>query len=348
MIRVLVVEDSPTSRLLLINYLDAEIDIEVIAAAENGLEAVRKTEELKPDIIVMDINMPKMNGFEATQKIMEENPTPILLVSSDWNMSDVKIALKSMGIGALGALEKPTGPGYPKFKKHLDDLIEHIRIMSQIKVVRRWKKKSSKDVYNNVKQVNISNRVCKIIVIGASTGGPPVLSEILRELPADYPMPILIVQHMSDGFMDHFISWLNGHCLINVKKAVNGEIIKPGNIYFGSEEHHITIDRGRIKFSLPIVGDTFVPSVSRLFSSVAENYAKETVAIILSGMGRDGAIETKMLKDRGALTIAQDEASSVVFGMAKEAIKLDAIDMILSPQEIKEALLKLIVIKDKI
>lgn len=346
-IHVLVVEDSPTSRQLLVNYLNAEEGIEVVGAVEDGLEAVKIVPELKPDIIVMDINMPNMNGFEATKEIMQENPTPILLVSSEWNIDDAKTAIKNMGIGALAALEKPTGPGHPDFRKHLEDLIEHVRVLSQVKVVRRLKQRESKNVYKKVEAVNFRDRTYDMVVIGASTGGPPILSEILKELPADYPLPILVVQHMSNGFMEHFVEWLNGQCLLHVKKAVDGEIIKPGNIYFGSEGNHMTIDRGRIKFLKPVAGEMFVPSVSKLFSSAAAYGAKETVAVILSGMGRDGAVEMKMLKDRGALTIAQDEASSTVFGMPKEAINLGGIDMILSPQGIRKILLKLMVTKDK-
>jgi two-component system chemotaxis response regulator CheB len=347
MIRVLVVEDSPTSRQLLVNYLDKEADIEVIGMAEDGLEATLKVAQLRPDIIVMDVNMPKMNGFQATKEIMEENPTPILLVSSEWNLEDMKAALKSMGIGALAALEKPRGIGDPNFRANFEDLLLHVRLLSQVKVIRRLKQKEFKKELKQIESLPIAHRKFKIIVIGASTGGPPVLKEILGELPADYPLPILVVQHMSYGFMDQFVEWLGTMCKLRIKKGVEGELVLPGTVYFASEGYDMTINQGRIKLYEPLKGELFVPSVSRLFSSVAKYDAKETVAIILTGMGRDGAFELKELKDRGALTIVQNEESSVVFGMPKEAIALDGVTRVLSPLAIKEMLLKLVDPKDK-
>ena len=346
-IRVLLVEDSKTSTQLLTKYLNAEQDIEVVASVTDGLEAAKIVPKIKPDIILMDINLPIMNGFEATKEIMRENPTPILLISSEWNLEDVKVVLKDMGVGALAALDKPRGPADPAFRKNMDDLICHVRLLSQISVVRRLEQKKSSTIHKRAETTSVTANKFKLVAIGASTGGPPVLREILKDLPADYPLPILVVQHMSGGFIDNFVEWMNGQCLLNVKKGVDGEKILPGNIYFGSDGHHIEVYGGKIKLSIPQAEEMFVPSVCKLFSSASEFYPKETVAIILSGMGKDGSAATKRLKENGALTIAQNEASSVVFGMAKEAIRLDGITITLSPQEIKELLLKLSDVKDK-
>lgn len=347
MIRVLVVDDSPTVRHLLVNYLESEPDIKVVATAKDGLEAVKIVPEIKPDIIVMDINMPNMNGFEATKKIMESHPTPILLISADWNMDDVRIALKSMGIGALGALEKPKGPGHDNAQETIDDLIDHIKILSQIKVIRRSKETDTEMSDKKPVPLHVENKIYKTVLIGASTGGPPVINDILKDLPADYPLPILIVQHMTHGFTENFIHWLNANCLLHVKQAVDGEMMQHGYVYFSVDGQHITINHGRIRFTPPQVGELFVPSVSKLFASAVGYDARQTIAIILTGMGRDGAAEMKMLRDSGALTIAQDEKSSIVFGMPKEAINLGAVELILSPAQIKDTLLKLIEPKDK-
>jgi len=341
MIRIVIAEDSPTAKELMVSYLEREKDFTVVGVAENGIEAVKMVAEKRPDIVLMDINMPRMGGFEATRKIMENTPTPILLVSASWNIDDVKIILKSMDTGALGIFEKPRAPGHPEFKKLLDELITNIRIMSQVQVVRRWNHEKQAEVYKKPLPINICDRSYKAIVIGASTGGPPVLSAILKELPVDYPLPILAVQHMAKNFAKGFIEWLNGICLLNVKEAVDGEIIKSGNIYIGTDGRHMTIEQNRIKYIPPAKEDMFAPSVSKLFSSAATSYGKETLAILLSGMGRDGAMETTLLKDLGAVTIAQDEESSVVFGMAKEAIRLGGISSVLSLDGIKQTLLKL-------
>ncbi len=348
MIRVLIVDDSHTTNQLLARYIGAEGDMEVVGIAFNGLEAIEKVSQLKPDIVVMDVSMPVMNGFEATKEIMQENPTPILLISSVWNLTDIKIALKGMGIGALSALEKPRGVGHPDFRRQMDDLIEHVRLLSKIKAIRRFKDTKEMEVLQKLESAGIDERAFKLVVIGASTGGPPVLSEILEELPLDYPLPILVVQHMSKGFMENFVSWLRVHCVLNVKIAVDGELLQGGNVYFGEDSHHLTIENGRVKFRSEEPGDAFVPSASKLFSSAAGYRPKETVAIILTGMGKDGASEMKLLNERGAFTIAQNAESSVVFGMAQEAIKLGGVDIVLSPKEIKEVLHKYVFPKARI
>jgi two-component system chemotaxis response regulator CheB len=347
-IRVLIVEDSQTISQMLVKYIGDEEDIEVVGVAANGEEAVKIVPKLKPDIIVMDINMPIMNGFEATKRIMQEYPIPILLITSSWDIGDVKVSLKSMGIGALAVLEKPKGIGAPEFKQQMNELILHVRLLSEIKVVRRWKEKRALNTLQKLEAASISKKSFKVVVIGASTGGPPVLSEILEELPSDYPLPILVVQHMSKGFIDNFVEWMREHCLINIKIAQNGERLKSGNVYFGADGQHLTIDKGKVKFCNPVEGDMFVPSVSKLFASAADYFPEETVAILLSGMGRDGAQEMRVLKDKGAFTIVQDEMSSVVFGMAKEAINLGGVDVVLSSREIKATLEKFIVSKDEI
>jgi two-component system chemotaxis response regulator CheB len=336
----MIVEDSDTDRELLIYSFAAESDIEVVGVAKDGEEAIAMVERVKPNIILMDINMPHLNGYEASKRIMEENPTPILLMSATWDIKEVAKILESMHIGVLGVYEKPYGPGHPKYKELYDKIVADIRVMSDVKVIRRFNHKHFESGFKTLQEKECIKE-CKFVLIGSSTGGPPVLHSILKALPADYSLPILVAQHMSREFIDTFISWLNEQCALYVKKAEECEKISAGVVYIAPANYHLTLQNNRIRLLEADKSELFVPSVSKLFSSVTQWNAGEAVAILLSGMGDDGAEAITKLKQGGAVTMAQNEESSVVFGMANEAIKKGGIEYILSPQGITEFLLNI-------
>lgn len=339
MIRVMIVEDSASVREMLVFAFASEPDIEIAGVAHDGQEAVDLVVKLKPDIILMDINMPRLNGYEAAQKIMQENPVPILLMSATWDINEVEKIVKSMHIGVLGVYEKPYGPGHPHFQELYNKLLLDLRLMSDVKVIRRWNHadKYSKGVFKSLQKIECPHS-CSVVLIGSSTGGPPILHTILKALPRDYPLPILVAQHMSCEFIESFIEWLNGECALHVKKAQEGEKVLGGTVYIAPAKYHLALKKRRITLIKAEEDELIIPSVSKLFDSVIQDNPAESVAILLSGMGSDGAQEMKKFKDAGAITIGQNEATSVVFGMANEAIKQGGIEFVLSPDGITELL----------
>ncbi|MDO8452939.1 MAG: CheB methylesterase domain-containing protein, partial [Sulfurimonas sp.] len=247
---------------------------------------------------------------------------------------------ESMHIGVLGVFEKPYGSGHPKYKELYERIVSDIRVMSDVKVIRRWNHAHYEREFKTLQEIKCVNE-CRFVLIGSSTGGPTILHTILKALPADYPLPILIAQHMSRDFIETFIEWLNEQCALHVKKAEDGEKISAGVVYIAPASYHLTLKNNRIRLFEAEKSELFVPSVSKLFSSISKQNAGEAVAILLSGMGDDGADAITKLKLYGGVTIAQNAETSVVFGMANEAIKKGGIEYILSPQGIAEFLLSI-------
>lgn len=337
MIKVLVVDDSPVVREFLVHILGADPQIEVIGTAANGERAVEATKRLRPDVITMDIHMPEMDGIEATRRIMETCPIPIVVVSGSSDPREVATTFRAMEAGAVAVLRRPAGIGHPDHKAMATELVQMVKAMSEVKVVRRWPRRAGEAAVAPAVAARIErgpSRV-RIIAIGASTGGPPVLQGILAALPKDLPVPILIVQHMAAGFTQGFVQWLAQSSSLPIHLAMHGEHIRPGHVYVAPDEFHLRIERGDtavLRKDEPEHG--MRPSVSYLFRSVRETYGGDVVAGLLTGMGRDGADELRLLKDKGALTFAQDKDSCVVHGMPGEAIRLDAATLVLTPQKI--------------
>ena len=336
-IRVMVVEDSMTTLELLLSILDNEEDINVVGTAKNGFEAVQNVKNIAPDIILMDINMPIMNGFEASGKIMEECPTPILLVSASWELSEVKPIVESMQLGVLGVHKKPPSPFDSDFKRLSQEMLEAIRTMSEVKVVKR---RFGQNIISESMKIE-HNRSYSQIVIGASTGGPPVIHKILSRLPANYAYPIVVAQHMSAEFIENFVRWLDMSVAVKVKEAQDLEEMKAGMVYVAPKGFHILLQKNLIRLEEASLDEIIVPKISKLFASIGEKEAKETLAILLSGMGEDGADAMRTLRDFGAMTVAQNQESSVVYGMAKKAKDLGGVELTLSPEEIGELLVKI-------
>jgi two-component system chemotaxis response regulator CheB len=343
LIKVLVVEDSPVVREFLVHILESDPGIRVVGTAHNGEQALEAIARSRPDVVTMDVHMPKMNGLDATRRIMETCPTPIVVVSGSTEPGVVATTFEAMDAGALAVLRRPAGLGHPEHETTARELVETVKLMSEVKVVRRWA--SARRETNARPQSPVAERLprsCRIVAIGASTGGPPVLQTILSQLPADFPVPILIVQHMAAGFVRGFVDWLAHSSRLPVHVAVHGERLQAGHVYVAGDDLHMKAGRdGRIMLTPEPPENGLRPSVSCLFRSVAEVYGGDTVAGLLTGMGRDGAEELKLLRDKGAITFAQDQASAVVHGMPGEAIRLDAASFVLSPERIAAVLAKL-------
>lgn len=338
MIKVLVVDDSPVMRELIADILRSDKCIEVIGVASNGKEAVEFVKKNKPDIITMDITMPIMDGLEATQIIMETNPVPIILVTGLVNSNDIDRSFSAVKAGAVSIMEKPLGMGHKDFNKISQNIIDMVKLMSEIKVVRRKavNKSSSNNAIKGINGKQALNNV-KAVAIGVSTGGPTVLQTIFEKLPLNIKIPILVVQHIAPGFLDGLIDWLSKYTKLPIQVASQGEAILPGHIYFAPDGFHMKIGKGgHILLSNGEKENGLKPSVSTLFRSVQSYYGKNSMAILLTGMGKDGALELKNLKDNGAITVAQDKETSVVYGMPGEAAKLNAATYILSPEKIAE------------
>lgn len=347
MIKVLIVEDSPVAQTFLEHILTSDPEISVLGIASNGLEALEFLAKHKPDVVTMDIHMPKMNGFEATRRIMETNPVPIIILSASWDPDDVEKTFQALGAGAVAVLEKPMGIAHPDFPSMAENIVQTVKAMSEVKMVRRWPKLRATQVKqpSEVFPVDNAGRPAEIgcVAIGASTGGPSVLKTILAGLPADFPVPILIVQHIAEGFLPGLLDWLGNSAQLRIKVPEQGELIKRGYVYFAPDYCHMGVDgNGRIVLSHAAAENGSRPSVSFLFRSVAYSFGQKAVGILLTGMGKDGAAELKVLKDQGATTIIQDKESSVVYGMPGEALKLGAATQVLVPEDIAVQLERLV------
>ncbi|MDA8164505.1 MAG: chemotaxis-specific protein-glutamate methyltransferase CheB [Desulfobacteraceae bacterium] len=341
MIRVLVVDDSPGALRYLSGLLASDPELAVVGTARDGEEAVAAVAARKPDVVIMDILMPKMDGLQATRRIMETRPVPIVIVSSNWTAKEVDTTFRALEAGALDLVEKPPGPGHPDHERTARALLQTVKLMAAVKVVTRWpdRKKAAPAVAAKVALPRPGRM--EVVAVGASTGGPLVLQTILSRLPASYPLPLLVVQHMAAGFTQGLIEWLAETSGPRLLFARPGERPRAGHVYFAPDGFFLGVDRGGA-ISLTPAGDIGQHrSISHLFRTVAEAYGPRAAGVLLTGMGRDGAPELKMLKERGATTIIQDEASSAVFGMPGAALELGAAGYVLPPERIARALLDL-------
>ena len=345
MIKVLIVEDSPVMQQLLIYTISSDPDFVIVGVAHDGEEAIEAVNKLKPDVVAMDFQMPKLNGEEATKTIMATKPTPVVIVTGSLTTKDQAISFKLMEAGALAIIKKPPSIAHPDYKNEAKKLTTTLKLMSEVKMVKRISKSTREQKVATPqieKSIDEDTRI-QLIVMGASTGGPIVLQTILLGLPKDFPVPILIVQHISPGFTKGFVEWLQNTTNFPFHIATQGEYLLPGHVYVAPDDYHMGVKKGlRIELSQNSAENGLRPSGSYLFRTAAQNFGSRAVGVILSGMGRDGAEELKLLKDKGAVTFAQNKESSVVHGMPGEAIKLDAATHILSPEEIAVALSLLI------
>jgi two-component system chemotaxis response regulator CheB len=340
MIRVLLAEDSLTVRQLLVSLLQSDRDIEIVGQAKDGKEALELAGRLRPDIVAMDVHMPLMDGLAATKEIMVSAPVPIVLFSSSSSVGDVDMALNAMRAGALMVLPKPDDPASLRFDGHRDQLIQMIKAMAQVKVVRRVPAKqppAAAPAPAPHRGVPI-----RLVAITASTGGPAVLQRVLSDLPRNFEAPILIVQHIAVGFVQGLADWLNASSALLVQVAQDGDELKAHHAYLCPDGRHIGVrPAGVVELSdAPPIGG-FRPSGTHLFETAARAYGPALAAIILTGMGSDGVAGLKAVRAAGGAVLAQDEASSVVFGMPREAISAGVVDVTLGVEDIAPRLVAL-------
>lgn len=338
--RVLVVEDSRVIAEFLTHVLQSDPQLQVVETASNGEEAVLAVQRVKPDVITMDIHMPGLNGFDATRKIMETRPTPIVIVSGSFTSDEMAMNFHAVEAGALALVARPVGPGHPDFERSTRELIDTVKLMSEVKVVRRWPR--TRPLQNGLSSPPAAEfkraapgAAPEVVAIGASTGGPMVLQTLLSGLPKPFPIPLLIVQHMSHGFAPGFVEWLGRASGFPVSLARHGEYLQAGRAYVAPDDVHLGLQPGRCALLSKAPAEHGMrPAVSFLFRAVAATFGARAVGILLTGMGRDGADALLDMKSAGALTIAQDFDSSVVHGMPGEAIRTGAAMLVLSPEGI--------------
>lgn len=342
MIRVLVVDDSPLMCKLLTTVMNADPQILVVAVANNGKEAVELVPRLQPDIITMDMDMPVMDGLEATKQIMAYHPTPILIVSSSVFKLGMEKVFKAISHGALDVIDK-SELEFIGDKKSGETLIAKIKFLTSVRVmdqslVKFRHERSIVDLKAPKKKVSD-----KIVAIVASTGGPQALLKILQRLPEDFPCGIVIVQHITSGFLSGLVDWLAKECNIQVKIGEDSEEIRPGVAYIAPDSFHMRVkEGGKISLSDEPANNGHRPSGDVLLESVAKTYGKGGVAAILTGMGRDGAMGMKAIKQSQGITVAQNEESCVVFGMPNAAIEMKVIDKVLPLERIAEEIVLMV------
>ncbi len=331
MIRVLVVEDSQTVRALLTEILNGDPDFTVVGEAKNGADAVRLARRLKPDVISMDILMPVMDGFDATKQIMSEVPTPIVLVTSNLDVTEAERTMHAMRLGALHAILKPSGPDSPSFEREAREYRRLLKTFSQVSVLRHWATASPAMTEKRAegREKRRSGKVdgpIRVVAVAASTGGPGALQQLLAGLPPTFPAPILVVQHICTGFIRSLASSLNLTTRLRVKVAEDGEPLAAGTVYLAPDGWHMGVDMKRVQLSDDPATSGFRPSATHLFASVGRAFGRSALAIVLSGMGEDGAAGLVGLRERGGYVMVQDEESCVVYGMPRAAVAAGVVD----------------------
>lgn len=336
MIRILIADDSILIRTVLRDALSSCIDMTVVGEAANGAEAVSLNETLKPDLIIMDILMPVMDGLKATEVIMAKNPTPILILSSTLDDKDVKLAFTAIKKGALDVMGKPSLNGSASQGEFFSKLYEKIRLLSKIKVIHHIQRG---DRFKSALPSRPSSRA--ILAIGASTGGPKAVMSIVKTLPQGFSGAVFIVQHISSGFAKGFAHWLDLESNITVRLAETGDIPTPGTALVAPTDCQMILENGAVKIIDAPAVNSCRPSIDVFFESLALSSPRDTVGLLLTGMGRDGAQGLLRLKENGAFTIAQDEQSCAVFGMPKAAISINAANEVLPLDTMPEAVMKI-------
>lgn len=345
LIRVLVADDSLVAREMLSQILSSDGTIEVIGTATNGQEAVDMAARLRPDLITMDVHMPKMDGLEATERIMAYTPTPILVVSSSVHGEGMGRAFDALAVGALEVIKKPEPRDWAALEGIGRDIIRKVKILARVKVITHIRGRHDPIHRAASEHPHFQTRGGKVqlVAIGSSTGGPSALLNVLGRLAPDFPLPVIIAQHIAEGFVPGLATWLDAGCKIKVMPAVNGESVAPGVAYIAATGRNMEIDGMVTRFTDPKPGQLYLPSADTLFESAARSYGRQALGVLLTGMGNDGARGLKHLHDIGGPTICQDEATSTVWGMPKSAIDIGAADAVLPVHEIAAEIERLVV-----
>jgi two-component system chemotaxis response regulator CheB len=328
MIKVLIAEDSPSIAAVMRELLRDDPEINVIGWARTGREAIAMRHDLDPDVITMDLNMPHMGGLDAIKAISSTRPVPILVVSTLIESRDSELAFEALRYGALDVMGKPSGAGDGGFSRIEEELKFRIKAVSRIRPMHRFSRPAL-EARPTAKTIPGRRLRQPLIVIGASTGGPPALAQILSGLPRHLPIPIAIVQHIARGFVAGLRQWLDRQSALPVQLAAEGEPLRSGHVYLAPDDCHLQIATGK-QLTLSVEGpvDGHRPSIDRLMESAAAVYGHDVLGVLLTGMGRDGASGLQKIREAGGRTIVQDEATSLVFGMPREAIRKGAAEMV--------------------
>jgi two-component system chemotaxis response regulator CheB len=350
-IRILVVDDSPFMRKSLQKMLEEAPDLRVVATARDGIDALEKIEEHNPDIVTLDIEMPRMDGLTCLKKIMADHPMPVLMVSS-LTQEGAQATLDALSLGALDFIPKESGFASMSILQIQQDLQEKVRRLATSPRFHKASPASAKPPQAPAAPTGVRHAVlprtpaplppagsklgsspqAELLLIGSSTGGPKALQDILPTLPANLPVPCLIVQHMPSTFTRPFADRLNGLCQVHVKEAEQDEPLKAGTVYIAPGGIHMTYGargpKGHIELSPEPVSSLHRPSVDVLFLSVSELFRGQVLAGILTGMGSDGAKGMEQLKQKGAYTLAEAEESCAVYGMPRAAVERGCVDVV--------------------
>ncbi len=344
-IRVLVVEDSLTVRRRLCEVVAADPELELAGEAEDGKRAIELCRELRPDVITMDMMLPVMSGLAATEFIMAHFPTPILIVSSSTNRGELFKTYDALAAGGVDVLEKPRGTeAGGAWERHFTATVKLVSRIRVITHLRARLERVGRPAAGVSLPAAVTERRCRVVALGASTGGPAALLEILRALPSAFPVPVLIVLHIGEPFGSAFADWLDGQAGRRVAFARDGEPVAAvaGHVVMAPPGRHLLVQDGRLSLTSGPERHSCRPSVDVLFESLAREYRAGAAACLLTGMGRDGAAGLLEVRRAGGATIAQDEATSVVYGMPREAVLLNAAEQVLPLGEIAAALATLV------
>lgn len=348
--RVLIVDDSAFMRKVIADIVNSDPDLTVVDTAKNGQEAVQKVLQLKPDVMTLDVEMPIMDGLSALEVIMRDAPMPVIMLSS-LTKEGADATLKALELGALDFITKPSSIFQINTQNMQQELRDKLRMASRVSVRARSAPKRERIFTPPTKNRSIESasvpkdgRIRKIIAIGTSTGGPKALQDVIPNLPANLPASVLIVQHMPPGFTKSLAERMDSISNMRVKEAEHNDILLPGWVYVAPGDYHMRVVREGHNFRIKLGDDAPVsghrPSVDAMMESLADLKMSEIIGVIMTGMGSDGAKGLKNLKENRTYVIAQDEETCVVYGMPKSAVKLEAVDKIVSLYDIADEIIR--------
>ncbi len=336
--KIFLVDDSKVALEVLRKIIESVPQFKVIGTATSGKEALMLLPGLKPDLVCLDYYLPDLQGVPLVKDMLALYPVPILIISGLVKDKNSKEIFDVLAAGALDFSPKPAS--YDPQDSTCKKLLEKIRVLAKVHVIKRYTTSPTFDLAES--DLSTPHQMYDIVVIGTSTGGPSSLLTIFRSLPRNFPVPIICVQHMSKGFLPQFIEWLANHCEIRFKIMQEKEKLQPGMVYFPQENKHLKVNEHKqLVTSYRSVNDKHCPSIDVTMQSVSQQFTTKAIGILLTGMGADGAKGLLAIRQAGGLTIAQSEKTCVVFGMPKEAIELEAAQLILDDYYISPYLLKI-------
>jgi len=344
--KVLIVEDSLTARTLLEHIISNDPRLEVAASVATAEEALRILPAVRPDVISLDVRLPGMNGLDATRRIMSDHPTPIVIVSANVDGDDLNISMNALSAGAVTVVEKPVATTMKDYVALAERLCRQLAIMSEVHVIRQRRGHSAVPAARDRPRlaeftVEPPRGDYRVLGVVASTGGPSALVKVLGALGADFPLPVVLVQHITPSFMSGFVDWLDEVVPLKVVAAGDGDIALAGTVYVAPADRHLEVHAGRLKLVQGPSVSSQKPSGTVLLRSLARSYGRHALAVILTGMGDDGAAGLGEIREAGGYTIAEDESTAVVYGMPAVAVRLGAASEQLPLHEIGPRLLRL-------